>query len=362
MLKDFQRYWHGDQDEIQLLLDLRDPDERSRHRLAALLAVCIEFFVVALFLNLPAGAPAREWSGGVTFDPRHVTPLYIPQDLRNFQLTQKEPQHSKPAAEVNLEQLLPRAARVPSPAPSPAPPVRTERNTPSAMTPPSPAGRTETARVEPPRIEVEQSGTAPLPAGPAPAVPPPPKPPKLAFEPVGGGQSKSSGVPAGQAALRPPSANVGEATRQVARSGSTGRLVVGDAPDIGPVGGIDELLRQTPSPGRRGSALELLSDPQGIDFKPYLIQVLAVVRRNWTAVLPESARFGQQGRVVVQFTVDRAGSVPKLVIATPSGTGALDRAAVAGISASVPLPPLPAEYKGSEIRLQLVFSYNMPQR
>ena len=359
MLEGFQRYWHGDQDDIQLLLDLRDPDDRSRHRLAALLAVCIEFFVVVLFLNLPVGAPAREWSGGVTFDPRHVTPLYIPQDLRNFQLTQKDPQHLKPAAEVNLEQLLPRAARVPSPAPA----ARAERQLPSAVTPPSPAaGHAETARVEPPRIEVEQHGAAPPPAGPAPAIPPPPKPPKLAFEPVGGGQSKSSGVPAGQATLRPPSANVGEATRQVARSGSTGRLVVGDAPDIGPVGGIDELLRQTPSPGRRGSALELLSDPQGVDFKPYLIQVLAAVRRNWTAVLPESARFGQQGRVVVQFAVNRAGSVPKLVIATPSGTGALDRAAVAGISASVPLPPLPAEYTGSEIRLQLVFSYNMPQR
>jgi outer membrane biosynthesis protein TonB len=53
--------------------------------------------------------------------------------------------------------------------------------------------------------------------------------------------------------------------------------------------------------------------------------------------------------------------VPKLVIATPSGFDALDRAAVASISASNPFPPLPLEFAGAEIRLQLVFSYNMPR-
>ena len=55
---------------------------------------------------------------------------------------------------------------------------------------------------------------------------------------------------------------------------------------------------------------------------------------------------------------DRHGSVPKLVIATSSGTEAFDRAAVAGVSASNPFPPLPAEFKGDQIRLQLAFSYN----
>jgi TonB family protein len=110
------------------------------------------------------------------------------------------------------------------------------------------------------------------------------------------------------------------------------------------------------------SALELLSDPLGVDFKPYLIRVLAQVRRNWLAVIPESARLGRRGRVVIQFAVARDGRIPKLVIATPSGTEALDRAAVAGISASTPLPPLPPEFKGDQVRLQLSFSYNMPTR
>jgi TonB family protein len=57
--------------------------------------------------------------------------------------------------------------------------------------------------------------------------------------------------------------------------------------------------------------------------------------------------------------VDRSGQVPKLVIASTSGVDALDRAAVAGVSASVPLPPLPPEFQGKEVRLQFSFKYNV---
>ena len=106
--------------------------------------------------------------------------------------------------------------------------------------------------------------------------------------------------------------------------------------------------------------MQLLSDPLGVDFKPYLLQVLARVRRNWMAIVPDSARMGRRGLVLIQFSIDRSGGVPKLVIASTSGITAFDRAAVAGISASNPFPPLPAAYKGDQIRLQMAFSYNLP--
>jgi outer membrane biosynthesis protein TonB len=115
-----------------------------------------------------------------------------------------------------------------------------------------------------------------------------------------------------------------------------------------------------PSSGNRGSTLELLSDPKGVDFRPYLIQVLAAVRRNWYAVIPESARLGMsRGRVAIQFIIARDGAVPKLVIADSANVNALDHAAVAGISASVPFQRLPVEFSGNEIRLQFVFLYNV---
>jgi TonB family protein len=123
--------------------------------------------------------------------------------------------------------------------------------------------------------------------------------------------------------------------------------------------GINPASPSVPVPGKLGSSLELQSDPMGVDFKPYLIRVLSSVKRNWLAVVPESARLGRRGKVVVQFAISKDGSVPKLVIAMPSGAEALDRAAVAGISASNPFPPLPAEFRGSVIRLQLNFMYNL---
>jgi TonB family protein len=61
--------------------------------------------------------------------------------------------------------------------------------------------------------------------------------------------------------------------------------------------------------------------------------------------------------VDLQFIINRKGSVVKLVIATPSGTDALDKAAVAGVGASQPFPPFPKDFNGQEVRLQLSFKY-----
>ena len=80
--------------------------------------------------------------------------------------------------------------------------------------------------------------------------------------------------------------------------------------------------------------------------------------KDWFAVMPESVHMGRRGKCLLQFAIDRNGNVPKLVISMPSGAEPLDRAAVAGISASVPFPPLPTEFKGDQIRLQFAFSYN----
>jgi TonB family protein len=187
--------------------------------------------------------------------------------------------------------------------------------------------------------------------------PPPPiettEKPKLTFERPGA----TTGTPAGAGRIQVPrpTGTVEEAARQAARSGGRG-LIVGDEDAVA---GASPSSPSVPIPGKLGSAVELLSDPMGADFWPYLVKVLSAVRRNWFAVIPESARFGRAGRTTIQFAINKDGSVPKLVIAAPSGTEALDRAAVAGISASNPFPPLPPEYRGSQVRLQFVFKYNV---
>jgi TonB family protein len=269
-------------------------------------------------------------------------PLYLPREL-----TQKDPNRGKITKVLDVRSVAPPAPvpqapkfRAPAPAPRPVAAI------------PLPA-------IEAPRIETPEAPPPPPAEGRLPQVAPPPEQPKLAFEPVGAGGKAPRANPDPNIKLPQPATSVQDALRApVQPPAPNGGIVIGD---------IDE-LNTVPNPNRAPAAgpvrsnLQLLSDPKGVDFKPYLIQILAAVRTNWLAVIPESARFGQRGRVLVQFIIDRRGGVPKLVIAESSGTTAFDRAAVAGISASNPFPPLPANFQGAEIRLQLAFSYNQPAR
>lgn len=161
----------------------------------------------------------------------------------------------------------------------------------------------------------------------------------------------------GTGVLKNPGGGVQEAIRELAHQGVTSTRSVGDdtAPTVTPD------FNPTPSPTRPKSSLELLSDPKGVDFRPYLLQVLQNVRRNWFAVMPESARLGQRGRVVVQFAIGRDGKILKVTFATESGVHSFDRAAVAALSASDPLPQLPPEFKGERVVLQFTFLYNAPK-
>ena len=103
----------------------------------------------------------------------------------------------------------------------------------------------------------------------------------------------------------------------------------------------------------------ILSDTRGVDFGPYLSRVVYIVRRNWYSVIPESARLGEKGRVGIVFEILKDGSVPQLRLVASSGADPLDRAALAGIHASIPFPPLPEEFTGNHLVLQFIFLYNV---
>jgi TonB family protein len=103
----------------------------------------------------------------------------------------------------------------------------------------------------------------------------------------------------------------------------------------------------------------ILSDTLGVDFGPYLARVVLIVKRNWYSVIPESARLGEKGRVGIVFEILKDGSVPQLRLVASSGADPLDRAALAGIRASIPFPPLPEEFTGNHLVLQFIFLYNM---
>jgi TonB family protein len=266
-------------------------------------------------------------------DVRKAVPLVAP---RFQEPTQKAANTGKISRELDVRSAVQsnvsQAPRFKPPAAVPGPPAVT----------PAPA-------IETPKIDLAMSNPLPVVPNALPQVPPPEKP-KMAFESVTAG---SGPKPSANVNLTLPSpVSVQDAAKAAMHPSTSGGVVVGDSSEDVSVAG------SALSDGRPKSNLQLLSDPQGVDFKPYLVQVLTAVRRNWLAVIPESAHMGRRGQVLIQFIIDRRGAVPKLVIATPSGTEAFDRAAVAGVSMSNPFPPLPAGYQGDQIRLQLAFSYN----
>ncbi|HEV2200733.1 MAG TPA: TonB family protein [Bryobacteraceae bacterium] len=332
----------GDQ-ELNLLRQWREPITPRRFARAALGSLGIHLAVLAALVVALGNGPVRNGSA-LYLDVRRSVPLYMPQDLTQRDINKGRITRTLDVRSSTAPAAVPQAPRFRPPEPSPV----------AAL--PAPAV------VEPPKIEAEAAPPPPPPpsAGrlPQPA-PPPPDKPKLAFENVGAGGTQPQTNPNPASKVPDPRAAAENALRASVQpnQGSAG-LMVGD---------IEEMT-VAPSPNAPSTAgpvrsnLQLLSDPKGVDFKPYLIQVLTVVRTNWLAVIPESARLGRKGRVLVQFIIDRRGGIPKLVIAESSGAAALDRAAVAGISASNPLPPLPTGFQGNEIRLQLAFSYNQPAR
>jgi TonB family protein len=321
--------------------------DRQRERKAGLASLLIHAALIAGLALMPKSVvrQAREIA-------RSVTPLIAPPT----ELTQRAPNKGKVSKEINAEALLPRPRlQVPPSPPSTTRPRARVLALPSRRPAPGP----DLSLPEAPRLRGSGKATSEMaqilpPVAPPPQIQPQERP-KLVLESPAPAPSPS-GKDLGQ---RPGAGStISEAVRSLARRGGSAGLIVGDL-GVG-VGGIGEALNMPPSPGRQASNLELLSDPLGVDFRPYLIQILGAVRRNWYAVMPESAKLGRRGKVSIQFAISRSGSVPKLVIVTPSGTEALDRAAVAGISASNPFPPLPGEFGGEQVRLQFNFVYNMP--
>jgi len=102
----------------------------------------------------------------------------------------------------------------------------------------------------------------------------------------------------------------------------------------------------------------LSPNPKGIDFGPYLNQLLTRLRSNWYSVMPEIARLGQRGRVDIVFTVARTGNVKDLQVVAGSGYDPLDRGAVSAIQLSNPFSHLPPEYE-TDLKLRIAFLYNM---
>jgi TonB family protein len=300
---------------LNLLRDWREPVTTQRVMRAVVGSVAFHTAVFGLFWIAPAFEPYRV-PPGTNPDLRKSVLLVVPRDL--LQGTVPSPGSSAGHQSESAAAKQQPAPRFRPPSLSPGPPAVAPAPMIQAPSPDTPADT-----IVPPPSVAGTGAPAPLPI--------PAQRPKTTFEAVGGPPTPSSGA-------KQPSSSAEDALRAALRSGGGVRIPSDTSEDTS---GLPELR----------------SDPKGVDFTQYLVQVRTKVKRNWLLVIPDAARRGRRGVVQVDFAIDRSGVAHAVKIAVPSGVQSFDLAAVAGITASYPFPPLPPEYKGDQIELRMTFTY-----
>jgi protein TonB len=108
----------------------------------------------------------------------------------------------------------------------------------------------------------------------------------------------------------------------------------------------------TAAPGAGGSAGVggLKIDQADFKYPIYIERMVMIISLNWFKPAQTV-----QTSPVVHFQIERDGTVTDARIVTPSGLPYVDRAALRAVLASSPLPPLPAEYSGPHLGIQVVF-------
>ena len=105
------------------------------------------------------------------------------------------------------------------------------------------------------------------------------------------------------------------------------------------------------------ASISILSDPLGVDFTPYLKDIMDVVRKNLTSSVTKGF-VAQQRSLSVEFVILKEGKIAGLKLSSSSGDTALDHATLDGIAASSPFPALPIQFKAQALQLHFGLTYS----
>jgi TonB family protein len=308
--------------DLNLLMDWAEPGRNARVGRSAALSIIVHVAAIIFLLVMPETLmqPAR---------PKELESLVTPLYFTPVTLTQREPNPTKTIREFRSPDLSPRLKAPPGPS------------------------------AEPREAAPKKGDPAPPPPPKAPASLP--EPPKLEIAP---NENPRLVMPVQQAQVpQPRSASPFEDVKPVQQVPPDQRVL-----DANGQGGTHSILSgpggvtsQGTSPfASSGAELpQLLSDPKGVDFKPYLASVLASVKRTWYMIMPKN---GHRGYVSVQFAILRDGTIRKASFAQQTGDPTLDNTAIMAISQAGPFGPLPVQYHDAEIHVQINFSYNQPRQ
>jgi TonB family protein len=324
-----------------LLIQLQDDLARSRKREALWLSVVLHLLIVVLIINIPKLMlllPRRTVVVPFTADlkDKNATYLELPPDEQKLTrrpdsniISDKDRIATSKAPRISREELKKLA---PSPRPG-----RPQPSGPSQGAPPPQIAQNQ---APPPQPQQQTQPPNPNSGFVAPAES---QPAQLQVQPKGAPKPSFS---------TPTSA--GSAIEQAvqAAAANRGNYGGGESGDYG-------LSR-----GNGAKALdqaEILTDTMGVDFGPYLARITQVVRQNWYDIMPPSVYppIRKQGKVSIEFIILKDGKVSGMVVHSPSGDVALDRAAWGSITASNPFPPLPKEFPGTHLGLRFYYFYNL---
>ena len=270
--------------------------------------------------------------------------LYLPPDMRNLRRPPSHPEAPSPKMKIDpgLLRKLDQQSRPLVGTPLPPPVAHEQPHDAAPANPPSAASRAQVPQTQPGQLPPRED----------PAKPPPPT-----LEAIQPNTNANPNIQLPR--LGSPGSNIQQSVRDLSRTQS-------GAPSIGFHGIVPGAGGGVPAGGNGAGyldgGLQMLTPTEGVDFSSYLSRVLASVRRNWYAIIPESARMGEKGRVQLIFRIMRDGTVvsSEPILEATSGKEPLDRAAMSSIRASSPFEPLPPPFTGPFIELRFIFLYNLP--
>lgn len=184
---------------------------------------------------------------------------------------------------------------------------------------------------------------APVAAAPEPAPPPAAPKPKIEKPPV-----EEAPKPSKNALLLPPKKEDKKKPTPppVSRPGRAAEPAV-SLPSAG------EETGGAPGPAGAGGTAgigNLKLDEADFKYPVYIERLVQLISMNWFKPAQSV-----QTNPVVHFQIERDGTITDPRIVTSSGLPFVDRAALRAVYASSPLPPLPAEYGGPHLGIQVVF-------
>lgn len=311
--------------ELHLLLgELNDDVSGYRRREATWISVIVHVVIILLLLFLPKLIPSSR-SSVVHLLPENETPIFMP--------SQRTPKVPAPPTNKISDQNNRAQTRTPQPNRKTLRDLADARR-PGPRQPVSPPAQQQPA----PQMQASQAPQA--------GSPPPPQPPQ---------QRQTAKLEAPQQPKQNPFSitSAGSSVDQAIHSAAANRGSAG----VSFGGDYGSGIR--PKVDTRG-AMEILSDTRGVDFGPYMKRLHLTVEEHWYPLIPEVALppITKRGRVIIEFSIKKDGTITGLRIVDGSGDSALDRAAYGALTNSNPLPRLPVEFSGDYLQIRAAFYYN----